>query len=60
MLLSFMEPVILLLLLDFGPGDVLLVSILIDLGVPHVGSTHFNGLMLWSKMCNGDIECLET
>jgi hypothetical protein len=40
-LLSFMESVILLLLLNLRPWDVLLVSVLIDLGVPDVRrSTH--------------------
>lgn len=42
-LLSFMESVVLLLLIDLGLGDGLLISGLIDLGVPDVGSsTHFD------------------
>ena len=45
-LLSFMKPVVLLLLLDFGPGKVLLVPVLVNLGVPDVGgSVHFDGFV---------------
>jgi hypothetical protein len=42
-LLSLMESVILFLLLDLGPGNILLVSILVDLRVPDVRAHCDNG-----------------
>ena len=51
--LAFMESVVLLLLFDLRSGNVLLVSVLIDLRVAHIGlSAHFEDVVWFWRISN--------